>query len=162
MTTFQPGEVITVLWDETVDHPGHYRISFDDAGHDAFQNPNNPGDNFPSTMVEPIADKSGGRYSQQITLPTEPCSTCTLQLMQVMTTSVPYNSFYYQCADITIAGDAPEPGDVDGGCSTGAGGGPALLLVVLALTASMRPRRRRDSRAVRDGNPRAASDVDPG
>ncbi|MBS1123398.1 MAG: hypothetical protein H6Q90_5626 [Deltaproteobacteria bacterium] len=140
VTAFQPGETITVEWNETVDHPGHYRIAFDDAGNDAFQNPNNPNDNFPSTMVEPIADKAGGHYTQQVTLPTEPCTDCTLQLMQIMTTTVPYNSFYYQCADITIGGDAPPPGDVDGGCSAGAGAGPGLLVVVLGALARRRRR----------------------
>jgi len=129
--TFQPGEQIMVEWDETVDHPGHYRIAFDDAGTDAFQNPNNPNDNFASTMVEPIADKTGGHYTQLVTLPATPCTDCTLQLMQIMTTTVPYNSFYYQCADITIEGDAPPtgPAEVNGGCSTGGGAGPAMLIL---------------------------------
>jgi len=136
VTTFQPGEMITVKWNETVDHPGHYRIAFDDAGNDDFRNPNNPNDNFPSTMVEPIADKAGGMYTQQITLPMEPCTSCTLQLMQVMTTSVPYNSFYYQCADIVIAGDPVAPpggGDIDGGCTVSGGAGPGLLVLLLTL-----------------------------
>jgi hypothetical protein len=135
VTTFAPGETIMVEWDETVDHPGHYRIAFDDDGND-FQNPNNPDDNFPGTMQEPIVDKVGGHYTQQITLPTTPCDNCTLQLIQVMTTSVPYNSFYFQCADIRIEGDIvdPEPpkGDL-GGCSTGSGAGSGLLLVIAAL-----------------------------
>ena len=142
VTTFQPGETITVTWDETVDHPGHYRIAFDDDGNDVFVNPNNPNDNFPSTMVEPIADKTGGHYTQTITLPTEPCTSCTLQLMQVMTTSVPYNSFYYQCADIVIAGDVPPPdngGGESGGCSTSRGGG---FGIALALGLLLRRRRR--------------------
>jgi uncharacterized protein (TIGR03382 family) len=149
VTTFQPGETITVTFDETVDHPGHYRIAFDDDGNDVFQNPNNPNDNFASTLVEPILDKTGGVYSQTVTLPTTPCDNCTLQLIQVMTTSVPYNSFYYQCADITIAGDPPEgsgsggPPEVEGGCSTTnvSGGGSASALVGLALL--FRRRRRR-------------------
>jgi len=142
VTTYQPGQTITVEWTETVDHPGHYRIAFDDSGDDVFVNPNNPADNFPSTLVEPIADKAGGTYSQQITLPTTPCDDCTLQLMQVMTTSVPYNSFYYQCADIVISGDpgGGGGGDVDGGCSTGAGAGPGVALLALA---ALRWRRRR-------------------
>jgi hypothetical protein len=129
--SFQPGEVVTVEWDETVDHPGHYRIAFDSDGTDAFQNPNNPADNFPSTMVEPIADKTGGHYTQMITMPMTPCTDCTLQLMQIMTTAVPYNSFYYQCADVTIEGDAAPtgPAEVEGGCSTGAGAGPGMLIV---------------------------------
>lgn len=134
-TRFQPGETITVEWDETIDHPGHYRIAFDDDGDDVFQNPNNPDDNFPSTLVEPIADKVGGRYTQQVTLPTTPCTNCTLQLIQVMTTSIPYNSFYYQCADIVIGdGEPPPPVDGDdGGCSTGSGAGLAALLALLGL-----------------------------
>lgn len=140
VTEFAPGETVTVEWDETVDHPGHYRIAFDDDGND-FTNPNNPDDNFPSTMVEPIADKAGGHYTQSITLPTTPCDNCTIQLIQVMTTAVPYNSFYFQCADIRITGtptpgggdDEPE-GGVDSGCSAGGGvGGGGLLIGLLAL-----------------------------
>lgn len=139
VTAFEPGETITVTFDETVDHPGHYRIAFDDDGDDVFQNPNNPNDNFPFTLVEPIVDKTGGSYSQQVTLPTTPCTNCTLQLMQIMTVTVPYDSFYYQCADITI-GDAGSgsgsggPPDVDGGCSTSRGGlGGAVVALALLL-----------------------------
>jgi uncharacterized protein (TIGR03382 family) len=134
VTVFQPGETITVTWDETVDHPGHYRLAFDDDGDDDFPNPNNPDDNFASTMVEPIADKVGGSYSQQVTLPTTPCDNCTLQLVQVMTTRVPYDSFYFQCADLVIAGDPTDPGgDPGGGCSTSGGAGAGMLLAVLML-----------------------------
>ncbi|MEO8698850.1 MAG: SCE4755 family polysaccharide monooxygenase-like protein [Kofleriaceae bacterium] len=144
VTMFAPGETITVEWDETVDHPGHFRIAFDDDGDDVFVNPNNPDDNFAFTLMEPISDKSGGHYTQQVTMPTTPCTNCTLQLMQVMTTAVPYNSFYYQCADIQIGGDPvdpdPEPSDTEGGCSTGGSSGiGGLVLVGLAL---MRRRRR--------------------
>lgn len=144
VTTFQPGETITLTWDETVNHPGHYRIAFDDDGDDVFQNPNNPNDNFPSTLMEPIADKAGGIYTASVTLPNTPCNNCTLQLVQVMTTSVPYNSFYYQCADIVIFGepiDPPPPDEeVDGGCSTsGSGTG---LLVALAIVGGLVRRRR--------------------
>jgi hypothetical protein len=144
VATFAPGATITGEWDETVDHPGHYRIAFDDDGND-FTNPNNPGDAFSGTMAEPIADKAGGRYTQSITLPTTPCENCTLQLIQVMTTSVPYNSFYFQCADLRIAdggdpGDDPGTGESSGGCSTtgGAGIGGGLAFGLLALR---RPRR---------------------
>lgn len=139
VTEFAPGETITVEWDETVDHPGHYRIAFDDDGND-FTNPNNPDDNFPTTMVEPIADKSGGHYTQTITLPTTPCDNCTLQLVQVMTTAVPYNSFYFQCADIRITGDVPPPDDdedppaeTEGGCSAGGGVGGGGILLALGM-----------------------------
>jgi len=146
VTEFQPGETVTFEWDETVDHPGHYRIAFDEDGND-FQNPNNPDDAFAGTMVEPIVDKAGGHYTQQVTLPTTPCDNCTLQLVQVMTTSVPYNSFYFQCADIRIAG-TPIDGDpdgggdsVDGGCST-TGSGAGVGLALLALFAGLLIRRK--------------------
>lgn len=141
VTVFQPGETITLAWDETVDHPGHYRIAFDSDGDDAFINPMRATDNFAFTLMEPIADKAGGRYTQQITLPMTPCTNCTLQLMQVMTTTEPYNSFYWQCADIQI-GDGttppPEPDDTTGGCATSPGGG---LIVALALLLQRRRRR---------------------
>ncbi|MBA3541878.1 MAG: lytic polysaccharide monooxygenase [Deltaproteobacteria bacterium] len=158
VTTYAPGETITVEWDETVDHPGHYRVAFDDDGVDAFANPNNPNDNFPSTLVEPIADKVGGHYTQEVTLPMTPCTNCTLQLMQVMTTTVPYNSFYYQCADIVITGEGSGSGsgsgsgdadEVEGGCSTGSGSGGVLLL--LGLAALIGPLRGRSSRSRHGG-----------
>ena len=140
VTTFAPGATITVEWDETVDHPGHYRIAFDNDGDDVFVNPNNPNDNFAFTLMEPIPDKAGGHYTQQITLPTAPCSNCTLQLMQIMTTQVPYNSFYYQCADIAIGEGGGDPGGVEppadsGGCSTGSGGGAGALVMLAGLIA---------------------------
>jgi uncharacterized protein (TIGR03382 family) len=142
-----------VRWDETVDHPGHYRIAFDDDGNDDFPLPNNPNDNFPSVLVDQIEDRGGGgKYSQEITFPDIECDNCTLQLIQVMTTSVPYNSFYFQCADITLSSSAPDTpdagsnnngGDPDdgGGCSaSGTSVSPigALLMVLLALGWSRR------------------------
>jgi MYXO-CTERM domain-containing protein len=132
VTTYQPGETITIEWDETVDHPGHYRIAFDDDGDDIFINPLRSTDNFSFTVMDKIPDKVGGRYTQQITLPTTPCANCTLQIMQIMQVNEPYNSFYWQCADIVIAGMEPEPmPDDGGGCSTSGGAGG--LLVALAL-----------------------------
>lgn len=146
---YAPGATVMVEWDETVDHPGHYRIAFDNDGDDVFVNPNNPDDNYPFTLMEPIADKVGGHYAQAITLPTTPCESCTLQVMQIMTVEVPYNSFYYQCADIAI-GDAPDPGmtedppgdagEVGGGCSAGGGAGTGALLALAGLVMSRRRR----------------------
>ncbi len=140
VTTYAPGETITVEWDETVDHPGHYRIAFDADGQDAFVNPSRSTDNFAFTLVDKIADKAGGRYTQQVTLPTTPCTNCTIQLMQVMTTTEPYNSFYWQCADIMIAGDMPppppgdeEPDTTTGGCDAGAGSGFGAMLLAIGM-----------------------------
>jgi hypothetical protein len=144
VTRYQPGETITVEWDETVDHPGHYRIAFDEDGNDSFQNPSTPDDSFPQTLADQITDRTGGgHYTQQITLPNISCTNCTLQLMQVMTTTVPYSSFYFQCADL-ILGDGADPGpgtDTDGGCAAGS---PSLGLAAgLALLGLARGRKRR-------------------
>ena len=142
VTTYAPGETITVEWDETVGHPGHYRIAFDDDGNDAFQNPNMPDDNFPSTLVDQITDRDGEtHYTQTVTLPATPCTNCTLQLVQVMTTAVPYNSFYFQCADLTIGGDpVADDGDIGGGCAVGRSGSGFLALVLAGLVARRRRR----------------------
>ena len=141
---FAPGEPITVEWDETVDHPGHYRIAFDDDGDDVFVNPNNPDDNFAFTLMEPIPDRDGGHYAQSITLPATPCNNCTLQLMQIMTTQVPYDSFYYQCADLTIGTIGDGGGEITGGdgrgCSTSSGSGGGAIALLAGLIARRRLR----------------------
>ena len=54
VSTFQVGQTITVSWTETVDHPSHYRIAFDDDGQDLFQDPGRlPPDQ--GNLVGPIA-----------------------------------------------------------------------------------------------------------
>lgn len=164
VSTFAPGATITLRWNETVDHPGHYRVMFDDDGQDAFFEPDSfedirtPGG---ALMADGIADVDGvAAYEQTITLPDIECDNCTLQVVQVMTDKAPYgdgNDLYYQCADITLApggnpgdpvtpGDDPidemPPGQLVGGCSAshGTGSGTALFLV---LAAAFGIRRRR-------------------
>lgn len=123
VSVFKPGETITVTWDETINHPGHYRISFDADGDDDFVDPASFTDvnSAPSVLLDDIADKSGGSYSAQVTLPNVECESCTLQLIQVMTDKPPYgdgNDIYYQCADIALRADQ----DAGSGGSAGAGG----------------------------------------
>lgn len=158
ITVFEPGETITVVWDETVDHPGHYRIAFDESGDDDFPDPVSPDDDFPSVLADQIPDRSGGgMYSQKVTLPDVECEDCTLQLIQIMTTQVPYNSFYFQCADIALragsgGGGGGEPSD-DGGCQ--AGGSSALAWpVVLAMLLALRRRTAILARARGEDGPR--------
>ncbi|HEY5956864.1 MAG TPA: SCE4755 family polysaccharide monooxygenase-like protein [Polyangiaceae bacterium] len=127
VTTFKPGETIIVTWRETVQHPGHFRIAFDNDGQDfPF-----PGDPLPSgvvVLVDNIADKSGANglsYSQQVTLPNVECNNCTLQLIQVMTTaSPPYSKsgdLYFNCADLVLkaAGGSSGTGGAASGGTTG-------------------------------------------
>jgi uncharacterized protein (TIGR03382 family) len=145
ISTYAPGSTITVRWQETVPHPGYFRISFDADGQDAFFDPPTSapagGD---GVLVDAIADKDGtGVYEQQVTLPDVACDRCTLQLVQVMTDKPPYgdgNDLYYQCADLVLSDDEPattgatagEDSLADGcGCNAPATSPLALLLLGL-------------------------------
>ena len=101
-TIFSAGQTIEVEFQETVNHPGHYRIAFspaDDLNFDSY------------VLVDNIPDTTNtGSYTQEITIPMQVCSACTLQLIQVMTTSsnpLP-GDYYYSCSDIQIT----DPGDI--------------------------------------------------
>jgi MYXO-CTERM domain-containing protein len=124
VTTYRPGETITVTWLETVNHPGYYRIAFQPDG-DTFGIPppgNGPPAGYPSLDQTGMTDGTGalilkdfipdGMLSAQITFPMMECNNCTLQFIQVMTDKPPYtidmsNDIYFNCADITLSNDAP-------------------------------------------------------
>lgn len=102
---FAPGETITVRWEETIEHPGWYRIAFAPAGEVGFD------DNI---LVDDIPDIQGGTlprlYEQVVTLPAEPCDDCTLQLIQYMSEVDP-PTLYFSCADLQLVGAAaPDAG----------------------------------------------------
>ncbi|MBA2664973.1 MAG: lytic polysaccharide monooxygenase [Bradymonadaceae bacterium] len=144
-TVFEPGETITVSWNEFINHPGHYRISFDSDGDDAFVDPPCLSDcntrtptielySNAAVLLDGIADKAGGRYEVQVTLPDVICDSCTLQIIQVMYDKPPYtlpgNDLYYNCADLILrpantgddAGSDTDPGTVDAGTEDGDAG----------------------------------------
>jgi MYXO-CTERM domain-containing protein len=134
INTFQGGETIMVRWTETVQHPGHFRISFDPEGQNDFGDPAAYDDFYanPAVLVDEIADKveNQAMYEQEITFPEMSCDTCTLQLLQVMTDKPPFgpgggSDFYYQCADIVLMGAAETTGpDTTGPDTTGGTTGP--------------------------------------
>lgn len=125
ISTYAPGETVTMRWRETIGHAGRWRVAFDADGADM-------GD-FNGTILLDIVDPSGSGgnmggnlWEVQVTLPTTPCDNCTLQLVQMMDGNmadpVPDpigRSSYYQCVDIVITGDAtdtdtpPDPTDTD-------------------------------------------------
>lgn len=129
VTTYAPGATITVTWDETINHPGHFRIAFQPAG-EVFGIPA-PGagapSNFPDVDQTGMTDAAGaliladmipdGTPSTQVTLPNMECDNCTLQFIQVMTDKPPYtidlasDDIYFNCADITLSNSAPPPTD---------------------------------------------------
>ena len=55
-TPMLPGSTIIVRWNETIDHPGHFRISFDDKGQDGFVDPASYTDyyNSPTVLLDAI------------------------------------------------------------------------------------------------------------
>jgi len=121
---FEPGETIEVLWNEYIDHPGHYRIAFDADGDDDFVDPATMMELYSNDAVLLDGIPDGGRdirdYSATVTLPDVSCDNCTLQVIQVMYDKPPYttpgNDIYYQCADLVLkVGGAPDGGVGSGG-----------------------------------------------
>lgn len=100
---FMPGQTITVEWEETINHPGYYRVAFaekDDQGFDA---------NILAPMVvdnqnDPVTQGQEHQFTTTVTLPSTLCTGCTLQLIQYMTESDP-PSTYFSCTDIQITAD---------------------------------------------------------
>jgi hypothetical protein len=130
VTTYLPGETITVTWQETINHPGHFRISLDpDGGEDDLVDPTDYDDFYaaPSVLADDIADPGGSSFTHEITLPMEECAKCTLQLIQVMTDKPPWgpeggNELYYWCADIAISSTGPTTTGATTTTGSGAGG----------------------------------------
>jgi hypothetical protein len=136
VTTVQAGETITLRWQETIYHSGHWRIAVA-RDRSELQDPavasmvdsrcNYPAgaadvpaeypvlmDNlFPRTA--PLA--AAQMFEHEITIPDMNCELCTLQVIQFMTNHAP-PCIYYHCADITIIGATDPPaagicGDLD-------------------------------------------------
>lgn len=141
---FAPGETIVLEWDEYVDHPGHFRISFDEDGDDDFVDPpclagcdgRSPTVEMYSNdtvLLDNIPDTAGGRTRIELTLPNVTCDNCTLQVLQVMYDKPPYtipgNEMYYQCIDLILQDGSPAPVDaglppeMDAGSLPGPDGG---------------------------------------
>jgi hypothetical protein len=155
VTYFEPGQTIEVRWVEYIDHPAHYRISFDQDGDDDFVDPTTMTELYSNgaVLLDGIEDQGpeGRDYSVSVTLPDVTCDNCTLQVIQVMYDKPPYatpgNDIYYQCADLVLqkggatdAGTDPgtdpnvgmEPGS-SSGCHAAVGKLPNLGLLPALL-----------------------------
>ena len=100
------GDTVVVDFEETINHPGYFRIAFSPAGDQGFDQ---------NILVDNITEVPATRiYPQTITLPDIECDDCTLQLIQVMEDRNPPTN-YYSCADIqlTATGTLPPPGGND-------------------------------------------------
>jgi hypothetical protein len=127
VTAFRPGETIEVTVNETIFHPGHYRVVLaiddrgelppppavtavgtDPCGSAEIQDP----PIFPILVDNalPHTQPFEGPQTFTVTLPTDvTCTKCTLQVIEYMS-SHGRPCFYYHCADIAILGEAtPTP-----------------------------------------------------
>lgn len=97
-TILTAGQKLLVQWEQTVNHPGYYRIAFSPAG-DA---------GFDANVIVPMFPNVVGQqfFETTITVPSTPCTNCTLQLIQYMTENDP-PSLYYSCGDIEIRAVGP-------------------------------------------------------
>jgi hypothetical protein len=129
VTPFAPGETITITLDETIFHPGHYRVSLAvlDRSELPAEPPVTPGDTPCGTgpiMAPPVfpvladgallhTDPFANSQSIQVTLPSDvTCTHCTLQVLEFMSNhSAP--CFYHHCADISIVATGETCGDDD-------------------------------------------------
>jgi MYXO-CTERM domain-containing protein len=144
VTTFHAGETITVRWQETVYHPGYFRIALapvhaadatsSDFPDPALSDPSGchydpaavqtvPHDNVLADGLYMVDDQNGTNRSlmQEVKLPNEPCDHCTLQLVQVMEGHPAASCFYFHCAEITILPADSAHGAAGTGSSTPAG-----------------------------------------
>lgn len=133
VTAYRQGQTITVTIDETIFHPGHYRIAL--ATNSLSELPAEPlvtPDDSSACGSVPIQDPPifpiladgvfkhtvpfTGPQSAQITLPANvTCETCTLQVLEFMSAhGAP--CFYHHCATISIA--ASNPNDPDASVPT--------------------------------------------
>ncbi len=133
VTAYTAGDTITITIDETIYHPGHYRVAL--ATGDVSELPPSPvvtptdqDDCAMTEIMNPpvypvLADGMllhdsafDGPQSFEVTLPEDvSCENCTLQILEFMSMhGAP--CFYYHCATISIA--PSEGGDTSGGAQT--------------------------------------------
>lgn len=144
------GSTLHLVWDEYVQHPGWFRISFQQNG-DTFEIPppsngktgSGAAGNYPTEDLTGKTDGTTGSVilkdripdgttSADIVLPNVECNNCTLQLIQMMTDKPSYdekpgsNDIYFACVDLVLTRTGPSDagpggGPLDAGTSTDGG-----------------------------------------
>ncbi|HUJ61310.1 MAG TPA: SCE4755 family polysaccharide monooxygenase-like protein [Kofleriaceae bacterium] len=176
VTSFHTGDTITITINELIFHPGHYRVALAQdqsglpadptvtAGATPCDTAQIEDSTTPGVLVDnmlPHTTAFTAPQSFQVTLPTTPCTNCTLQVIEFMSDhglNNPGGCFYHHCAQINIvpqgtqlpdagsmmgsgSGSGSGSGKVSGGCAIANNGDPwALLLAVGALVWARRRR----------------------
>jgi uncharacterized protein (TIGR03382 family) len=163
VTNLQPGSMLPLTITETITHAGWYRVSIaqNEAALPAMptlqscnaatinQNPTMP--LLADGLFQHTAAFTAAQ-TKQVQLPSGfECTDCVVQVVEVMTQSTAPACYYYHCARVNIAADAPatpdagvmnpgtagdagtaDPTSTTGGCSTtGRDASPVLLMLVL-------------------------------
>jgi MYXO-CTERM domain-containing protein len=176
VTAFAPGDTVTITINETVTHPGHYRVVLSTTGQAGL--PADPpvtvvgADPCGSTVVQSppvfpvLADGMlthtaafTASQSFTVTLPTDvTCTHCTLQIAEFMSNhglNNPGGCFYHHCADISIqagggggndAGPVEPGGSSSSGCSCAVGDTRVSAAGLVSMLVVVAARRRRLNR----------------
>ena len=127
ITEVHAGDVVSVDIQETIYHPGYFRIALaenrddftippvDDPTSCAFDVnavPTGAHDNvlMDGLFKETSAAGQTRHLMQDVTLPDKPCEKCTLQIVQVMLNHGLSSCYYYHCADLKILPKADAAG----------------------------------------------------
>ncbi len=142
VTPVQGGHAITVSLNETVLHPGHYRIALSinsrselpadpvavtDANGNSISAPFEDPAEFPVLADDVFDHKTGTtpiQFSMPVMLPNVTCSKCTLQVIEFMAQHGPNPGggfYYHHCADLAVTADPGLP-IFDPNATTGSGG----------------------------------------
>jgi hypothetical protein len=132
VTEFHAGDMIEVELNETIPHPGYFRIALaknrseftippvDNAmscALDLDKVPTGAHDNILADGLWKEPNQPSARHlTTMVKLPNEPCDKCTIQVVQVMKDHGLNSCYYYHCADIKI---------LPAGGATGAAGASA-------------------------------------
>ncbi len=136
-TAFTAGDTVTVTINETIYHPGHYRVALamTDMSELPADPPITPSPDDQCAMTEimnppvfPViadgmlahSEPFNGEQSFEVTLPDDvECENCVLQVVQYMSSHAA-PCFYYHCAEISIApGSSGDSSGGDPGTTTG-------------------------------------------
>jgi len=139
VTEYKAGQTINIAFEETVFHPGHYRVSIaaDQASLPADPSKDVVADSQsecgslkinPAPAMPLVADglvvhttRLTGMQTAQVTLPAGmTCDHCVLQVVEFMSDH-PAPCFYHHCANIKISTNGPTGGTVDAGPTGGTG-----------------------------------------
>ncbi len=145
VTPVNAGDTITITIDETIYHPGHYRVAIAGDPNDLPDVPEvAPGPDSPcgtADIMDPavypvLADGMlvhdqgfAGPQTIEVTIPEDvTCTTCTLQVIQFMSQhglNNPGGCYYHHCAVLEVANGGATASATDGGSADGTSAGSA-------------------------------------